>query len=487
MVHHTRVLRAWRDRCHALASLGDTNQLRGAAAAMRCARTLRILRELDGIAFESLLEVGGGDGRLSHLIRSLFGVRAVSTDLSLEACLRARERFGVAAAAVQASSLPCVDNAFDAVVCNGIEGERYPVEAMLELQRVAARAVILVTEAVTGDLTDLTAELFVRPGWPQLQRNRFLGVDFLAAFPRARLLPILDVEGAKEPEPALLRDWLIANTRHVSFEQGGSGLAVISVRDGFARTRRLDDSRLVDCLLESSAVPVARSPHPPLAADFAHLLRSPYGGGCLELRDGVFTDGDGRDWVVRDGVPDFFDPDAPALSRERFAQRTQAMARSRRAALLEVRDRLDLHEPVGVADFDFRQVESRRGFWPNEQLEPRCSFDGIGFSWRSTAEDPWLATPRLHRRITAIELELRVFAPGVACEAGEGQVFWLGCGDFEFAEERSVRFSLRNDGEFHVYRVVLAAIPALPELVEWLRLDLANGPAEIDLRALRLR
>ena len=132
-------------------------------------------------------------------------------------------------------------------------------------------------------------------------------------------------------------------------------------------------------------------------------------------------------------------------------------------------------------------IESRRGFWPNEQLEPRCSFDGIGFSWRSTAEDPWLATPRLHRRITAIELELRVFAPGVACEAGEGQVFWLGCGDFEFAEERSVRFSLRNDGEFHVYRVVLAAIPALPELVEWLRLDLANGPAEIDLRALRLR
>ena len=59
--------------------------------AARLARFLRILRVLDGLSFTSLLDVGGAEGYLAHVVHTLFGVETASTDLSHQACRRAAE------------------------------------------------------------------------------------------------------------------------------------------------------------------------------------------------------------------------------------------------------------------------------------------------------------------------------------------------------------------------------------------------------------
>jgi hypothetical protein len=70
--------------------------------------------------------------------------------------------------------------------------------------------------------------------------------------------------------------------------------------------------------------------------------------------------------------------------------------------------------------------------------------------------------------------------------AGTGQVFWKGPADVTFDESRAVSFPVPNDGRVHVHRVVLTGHPLLPDEVEWLRLDLIDGPCEVDLLSLRL-
>src|SRR5580765_8299356 len=112
----------------------------------RYARILRILQVLDGLSFESLLDVGGAEGYVAHLAATIFGADVASTDLSTEACHRARELFGLPAAAVDSTRLPFADGSFDVVLCSEvIEHVEHPVETMLELQRVARVAVVLTT------------------------------------------------------------------------------------------------------------------------------------------------------------------------------------------------------------------------------------------------------------------------------------------------------------------------------------------------------
>src|SRR5439155_23064503 len=66
----------------------------------RLARLFRLLRVLDGLAFASLLDVGGAEGYVAWLVRGLFGAEVVTGDLSLHGSQRARALFGVPAAAI---------------------------------------------------------------------------------------------------------------------------------------------------------------------------------------------------------------------------------------------------------------------------------------------------------------------------------------------------------------------------------------------------
>lgn len=452
----------------------------------RYARILRILQALDGLAFDSLLDVGGAEGYVAHVVRSVFGSDVASADLSLQACLRARELFGLPAAAVDCWRLPFADGAFEVVVCSEvIEHVEHPVETLLELQRVARVAVILTTEEVRYDRHWVDDYLFKRPGWPHMERNQFLPDDLRACLPSATLTPQCD----REP-PAELggRDeviaWILANTRATDLVDGRVGVAATIPGPAFrTRPRPHDDATLLTRLLATTVAPGVRAAAPDAATTARFLARcvdpitrTPLAPTAAGLR------GD-RTWPIGDGVPDFVDVGATPPPREALAARVANLPPAQRDALLSLRDRLFLFDKAPRDDFDFAQREHRRGFWPNDQLVPR----GDGFCWHASGNDPWIVTPCLQRRIRTIEVDLRVYAPTAGRDTLTGQVFWKGPADEVFVEPLSVKFPLVNDGARRTYRVDLTTHPGLPDEVQWLRLDLADAAGEVDLFALRLR
>ncbi|MEO6595165.1 MAG: methyltransferase domain-containing protein [Planctomycetota bacterium] len=454
----------------------------------RLARVLRMLRVLDGMDFSSLLDVGGAEGYFAHLVRTLYGVGVMTCDLSLQACLRAKELFGLGAASIDCTRLPFADDSFDVVVCSEVlEHVEHPVETMLELQRVARRAVLLTTEEIRYDRAAIDEYLFRRPGWPHMERNLFHPDDLALVFPRASMTPQCDVPPPKDlPDLAAARAWLLANTQSTTLEPGRIGVVVAAQQaDRIARARHHSDEALVDKVLATTIAPGSRWPQrvAPEAAMLASL-RDPATGSRLRFVDNCFLGDAGATYTVHDGVPDFVVEQARAPTRADLEQRLAYESAVRRDALLLLRDHLALPERWPQDSFDLRHREQRRGFWPNHELVPRAG--GEGFAWHATGNDPWVLTPCLQRPLREVVLEMRVHNPAVAVDAGTGQVFWKGPADESFEEARSVLFPVQNDGAVHHYRVVLAGHPRLPDEVQWLRLDLIDGPCEVDLLSLRL-
>ena len=451
----------------------------------RLARFLRILRALDELPFGSMLDVGGAEGYLAHVVRSIYGAEVASVDLSLAASQRGRELFAVHGAAVDSARLPFADGAFDVVVCSEVlEHVENPVETLLELQRVARRAVVMTTEEVRYDRAWLDDYLWKRPAWPHMERNLFHPDDLAAALPGASLQPQCD----SPPPPQTLAAetavaWILANTRSTALEPGRIGVsAVIPGRDFARRPRGNDDATLLARLLATTVAPGHIAPPPTAAAAAAWFarLRDPITGAPLQHTADALLGA--RRYPVVDGVPDFVDVDAAPPARQELVARLAQHPPAHRDELLQLRDRLHLPDRWPQDVFDLTRREDRRGFWPNEQLVAR----GEGFRWQATGNDPWVVTPCLQRPLRGLRLRLRIDAPGVPIDAGTGQVFWKGPDDETFTEAGSVKFPLINDGRVHDYDIALTGPEQLPREVQWLRLDLADGPCTIDFERLEL-
>lgn len=453
----------------------------------RLARLLRILQQLDGWTFGSLLDVGGAEGYLPWLARTLYGAEVVSTDLSQQACVRAGELFEVAAAAVDCHRLPFADDSFDVVVCSEvIEHVEHPVETMLELQRVARAAVVLTTEEVHHDRDWIDQYLFRRPGWPHMERNVFHPDDLSMCFPGAKLLPQCDAQPTlAPPSREEARAWLLDHMTADTPAPGRHGIVVADVlSDEARRPRRHDDAALLDKLLDATIQKGVEGGGPPPISGLLPRLRDPDTGASLSAAAGWLSASDGGRFPLREGVVDFVRLDRPPSTRSELMERLRRQCPDRADAMIALHDRLDLPERWTQDVFDFRRRADRRGFWSNDELQPRDG--GQGLSWRSVGDDPWVVTPCLQRPVREVHLELRIHAPDSAATEGTGQVFWKGGADVSFDEGRSVYFSVPNDGQIHVHRVVLAEHPLLPDEVQWLRIDPVNGPCEVDLLSLRL-
>lgn len=110
----------------------------------RYACTYAIMKAMARLRFTTLLDVGSSEGYKAYLVREIFGANVKGTDLSEEACRRAREIFGIDAAWADIHHLPYGDEEFDVVLCSEtLEHAADLPAAVEELLRVAQKAVII--------------------------------------------------------------------------------------------------------------------------------------------------------------------------------------------------------------------------------------------------------------------------------------------------------------------------------------------------------
>lgn len=106
--------------------------------------TYRMLESLGYLKFESLLDVGGAEGYKAYLARNIYNIPVMSTDLSEEACKRAKEIFGIESKSSDIHSMLYKDGQFDVVTCSEtLEHVTDWKKATTELLRVAKKAVII--------------------------------------------------------------------------------------------------------------------------------------------------------------------------------------------------------------------------------------------------------------------------------------------------------------------------------------------------------
>lgn len=106
--------------------------------------TYRLLDSLCDLEFGSLLDVGAAEGYKAFLAQKIFGIPVMSSDLSEEACNRAREIFRIQSQPCDIHNLNFDDNQFDVVMCSeSLEHVTDWKKATSELLRVARKAVVI--------------------------------------------------------------------------------------------------------------------------------------------------------------------------------------------------------------------------------------------------------------------------------------------------------------------------------------------------------
>jgi len=268
---------------------------------LRMARTYRILSVLEQLQFDSVLDVGGGEGYLSSLIRNLFSPSTVhQSDLSVEASHRAREIFNVQGVAADAVTLPVEDESYDLVVCSEvIEHLSRPALAIAELARVAKRFVVLTTAEFcpAGAIERWLRLRTLDKEYPHAEMNWFTADDF-------RLLLGRDVQmcsqftslayefGDADVSASTLRDVLPLLTETSSIDVDHVGVVVVLSKTGdvidFSRRPGLDRSRQILAALARPAVSSAADHGAFLDDELVRRLI------CLACQGALTRDGDSR-------------------------------------------------------------------------------------------------------------------------------------------------------------------------------------------------
>ena len=153
----------------------------------RYVRTLEIMRALAQLRFRSCLDAGAAEGYKAELVRRLFGADVVASDLSENACRRAREIFGLEARAGDIHDLPFDDERFDVTLCSEtLEHVSDFRSALAELLRVSRVAVVISVPHESQDRVEENREL----GEPHAHINSF-SLDSLGYLEREQGLRVV--------------------------------------------------------------------------------------------------------------------------------------------------------------------------------------------------------------------------------------------------------------------------------------------------------
>jgi ubiquinone/menaquinone biosynthesis C-methylase UbiE/uncharacterized protein YbaR (Trm112 family) len=280
MDQHTSAAKHWLDRRYSRGADGRykahqpiqglRTEFSEPNALVRLARTYKLLEWIHGLKFESVLDIGGGEGYLSALIRDLFDPQVVHTcDLSVEANRRAWELFGIGGVSADASRLPFADGAYDLVVCSEvIEHLSRPALAIGEVMRVARKYAIVSTAEFSplGETERKLRVLTLDRSYPHAELNWFTPDDFTLLMgdntvmsPQyksiAHRLPVAD-RGQDDVERTLV---FLTDARQIGVDR--TGVIAVHAKDGtvlepqpFTAT---DVRRTLDRLLEG---PLMQSP-----------------------------------------------------------------------------------------------------------------------------------------------------------------------------------------------------------------------------------
>lgn len=272
-------------------ALGDHHPHGGytPAAFRHYVRRLALLDALEGLRFETVLDVGCSEGFLTHAVAERFGAQAWGVDLSTTALAKAHKQYGLPLAGAEATRLPFADGAFDLVFSTEvIEHVLAPELMVAELRRVS-RGMVLVTTPISesddqhkpdfalqdvGHVNNFDAETV----------SSLFGPDASLGSFRCNATLALIVAGGRYMPPGI-RDMFYALDHHVSQRWGSPD-------------RRLKPLRNRDWLITVPGTGAGNDPP---------SWRCPACRGQLEDVDGSLRcAGCGTRYPVDDGVPDFF-------------------------------------------------------------------------------------------------------------------------------------------------------------------------------------
>ena len=173
---------------------------------LRLHDVLVLLRDLGVGPGHSVIDIGGAEGYLSHLVRKHLGSKVTTLDLSSMASLRATQLFGVPSLAANASLLPFPNQAFDVVlITEVIEHVIDPMSALLECQRIAKKFLVLTTEEWAESPRHREHVLAERNIQGHMERNVFCEEDLPHLFGKHPLIRGQQRFPKEEPDAATLR------------------------------------------------------------------------------------------------------------------------------------------------------------------------------------------------------------------------------------------------------------------------------------------
>lgn len=115
--------------------------------------TKSILNALNKYRFSNLIDIGGAEGYTAYVIQKLFSTKVQITDFSANACLRAKEIFGIAGTPCDIHHLPFGDNEFEVTVCSEtIEHVTDFKKAIQELLRITSGVLIITVPHETPEV-----------------------------------------------------------------------------------------------------------------------------------------------------------------------------------------------------------------------------------------------------------------------------------------------------------------------------------------------